>query len=250
MKKTESWRSAKKLPLKMAAKLKIATGCHNDRSNGLCVMEAAAWLSGEPHSDHPKCVSNVIGSFLRNWNDSISDDVLRAKIMKPLLKVVMNTSASDAIELRRATMCDDWAIRVSTPAWLELAGLKSEATALRALPEIVDRSGLDTAMPALRDAQSKAAAAGAAAAGAAARDAAGDAARAAAWAAAWASAWAAARDAARAAAWAAARDAARDAARAAAGDAAGARLAPTVATLQKSASDLVVRMARLSKEKR
>ena len=245
MKKTESWRSAKKLPLKMAAKLKIATGCHNDRSNGLCVMEAAAWLSGEPHSDHPKCVSNVIGSFLRNWNDSISDDVLRAKIMKPLLKVVMNTSASDAIELRRATMCDDWAIRVSTPAWLELAGLKSEATALRALPEIVDRSGLDTAMPALRDAQSKAAAAWAAA---------GDAAWAAARDAAWAAAWAAARDAARAAARAAARDAAwaaaGDAAWAAAGDAAGARLAPTVATLQKSASDLVVRMARLSKEKR
>ena len=51
-------------------------------------------------------------------------------------------------------------------------------------------------------------------------------------------AWAAARAAARAAAWAAARDAAGDAVGAAARDA----LAPTVATLQESAVDLVKRM--------
>jgi len=87
------------------------------------------------------------------------------------------------------------------------------------------------------------AAAGAAAAGDAAGDAAGAAAAgAAAWAAAWDAARAAAWDAARAAAWDAARAAAWDAARAAAWDAARAKLAPTVASMQESALQLVERM--------
>lgn len=53
--------------------LTLLKGKH-DRGQGMCAMEAAAYLAGEPHSDHPKCVSPVIATFLRNWNDGLPDD--------------------------------------------------------------------------------------------------------------------------------------------------------------------------------
>jgi hypothetical protein len=116
-------------------------------------------------------------------------------------------TAGDNHDELRGWLCVDWLIRVHTPAWLELAGAKESAAALRALPRLRSAADLAGAHPSLDEARSKAAAARDAA-WAAAWDAAGDAA--------WDAAGAAARD----AAWAAAWDAAGDAAWDAAGDAA------------------------------
>ena len=41
------------------------TANHKAREDGMCALEAVAWLAGEPHTDHPKCVSQVIGAFVR-----------------------------------------------------------------------------------------------------------------------------------------------------------------------------------------
>jgi len=253
--------------------LTLAAGSHAPGSGEMCVMEAAAYIAAEPWSDHPECVSPVIAAFLRSWNDALPDGQ-RHQLVRYLTPVadggVLGTGPADPpLEQRRAWMATDWVVRVHTPAWLRLAGLDDQAATLEQLPEIASTETATPIRPAL------------AAAGDAARDAAwaaaGDAARAAAWDAAWAAAWAAARDAAwdaagdaawdaaGAAAWAAAGDAARDAAWAAAGDAArdaawaaardaawdaaraAARdaLAPTVATLQESAHEIVVRMAQV-----
>jgi hypothetical protein len=38
-------------------------------------MEAAAWLAGEPWSDHPKTVHRAVASVARRVNDGVSDDV-------------------------------------------------------------------------------------------------------------------------------------------------------------------------------
>ena len=38
------------------ATLTLKNGSHPSPDDGLCVMEAAAWVAGEPHSDHPACV--------------------------------------------------------------------------------------------------------------------------------------------------------------------------------------------------
>ena len=38
-------------------------GFHNAPDDGLCFMEAAAFFAGEKHSDHPACVSPVLGAF-------------------------------------------------------------------------------------------------------------------------------------------------------------------------------------------
>jgi hypothetical protein len=221
--------------------LTLAKGDHPDRSNGLCSMEAAAWLAGETHTDHPACVSPIIAAFVRRWNDDLDDDA-RNRLIKPLVPKILNTAGDAKLETRREWMIRDWQIRVYTPAMLRLAKIDVEAKSLAELPEVVDTESLNAAVKALTPARTKAAAWDAA--GAAAWDAAG----AAAWDAAWDAAWAAAagdaaRDAAGAAAGAAAWDAAWDAAWAAAAwDAAWAALKPTVTDLQVSAVELLERL--------
>ncbi|EQA96825.1 hypothetical protein [Sphingobium baderi] len=242
----------------------LSSGGHFSFEDGVCAMEAAAYIAGEPHSDHPDCACPVITAFMISWNDSLNDED-RNRLILPLIVKTVGTRSTPEVEQRRAIMATDWLIRVHTPAWLRLAGLKGQADTLANLPEITGVEGFAPIRAPLEAIRKDAAAAGAAA-GAAARDAARaaagaaagaaarDAARAAARAAAWDAAWAAARDAAwdaaraaagaaaRDAAWDAAGDAAWDAARAAARAAAGAALKPTVTELQASASDLIVRM--------
>ncbi len=185
--------------------LELESGGHEAPNNGLvhaCVMEAVAYVAGDPWSDHPECVSPVLGAFLRSWNDSLAD--VDRQMLKPLIPRLVGTKASKKVEEKRAWMATDWLARECAPAFLRLSGLTEHAEALEGLAALTTTQRAKKAQPTL-------AAAGAAA---------WDAARAAARAAAWAAAWAAARDAARDAAWAAARDAAWDAAWAAAGDAA------------------------------
>jgi hypothetical protein len=224
----------------------ILRGAHSPDGK-MCVMEAVAYVAGEPWSDRPMCASRVLTDFCVSWNDAMGDE--DRQILKPFIPRLVNTKASLAVDRRRSYMALDWYCRVSTPTWLRLAGLISEAEAIEATAPIVDAASAGAARRALNSARTAAAAAGDAArdaARAAARDAARAAARAAAWDAARAAAWDAAGDAARAAAWAAAGDAARAAAGAAAWaaarDAAWDALRPTVVELQKSALDLLDRM--------
>jgi hypothetical protein len=225
----------------------LKKGGHDGKTPGdWCVMEAAAYFAHEPWSDHPECVSPVIGAFLRRWNDDLDDD--GRQMLVPYIAKVVGTNTGAADDTRRAWMATDWMVRTYLPAWLRLAKLEEQAAAVEALPELVGPAtwrGMESTVLRVRKA-ADAAWAAAWAAGDAAWDAARDAARDAAWDAAWDAARAAAGDAAWAAAWDAARDAAGAAARAAAGDAAwtAARAAarPTVKGLQVSALALLDRM--------
>ena len=170
--------------------IKLGRGKHSQSSGQACVMECVACLAGEEFTDMPKCVSPVIGAFMRSWNDAMDDDT--RQILKPLIPVIMNTATGGADEITRSWMAQDWMIRTFTADWLELAGLKSHAEGLRGLAPITNGESLASAMGALIEARQ---------ASAAAWDAAWDAARAAAWDAARAAAWDAAWDAARDAAW-------------------------------------------------
>jgi hypothetical protein len=243
--------------------MSIDRGPHATMADGHCALELVAWLADEPHTDHPGCVSPMIAEFVRRWNDDL-DDNARARLLRPILPRLIDTTADDALDMRRRWMIADWLVRVYTPAWLALLpALADAATALQALPEIRSTDMAAQSMPLIAAARQRSAAAWAAAgdaawvaAGDAAWAAAGDAtwvaaraaagaaagdvawvaaSRAAAWVAARAAAWAAAGD----AAWVAAGDAAGNAARDAAGDAAWARLSPTVAMLQGEALTLI-----------
>ena len=204
----------------------LKSGSHEPNDDAeFCVMEAVAYVAGEPWSDHPACTCPVITAFMVSWNDSLPNDDDRARLLLPLIPALVGTRGSKALETRRANMAADWYIRVQTPAWLRLAGLRTQAETLETFPEITDFAKVPALKPTLDAIQKDA-----------------DASRAAAWDA----AWDASRAAAGAAAWDAAGAASRAAAGAAAWDAAGAAawaaLAPTVAAFQESAVDLVKRM--------
>jgi hypothetical protein len=253
----------------------LKSGGHDNRAAGMCLLELSSYLAGEPFSDHPECVSTVLGAFGRAWNDALNDED-RQKL-KPYAARLIGTASTPEVELARSWMACDWLVRTFTPSWLRRAGLDDDAAALEALPKLTATELVDQAMPVLDRARASASAARAAArvaarvaawvaarvaaeaaaeaaAGAAAEVAARAAARVAAWAAARAAAGAAAEAAAEAAAGAAARVAAEAAAGAAAGAAAeaaaGAALAPTVFALQDSAFDLLDRMIAVTPESR
>jgi hypothetical protein len=227
--------------------LVLASGSHNPTDGEMCLEEAAAYMAGEPWSDHPQCACPVLAAFGRDLNDRLPDD--KRQLLKPFIAAQIGTRGDGYAETR-SYMALDWLIRTYLPAWLSLSERidPAHAAALRALPPIVDMASAQAAGVLVREARSQASAAwdaAGAAAGAAAWDAAGaaarDAARAAAGAAAWDAAGAAAWDAAGAAAW----DAAGAAAGAAAWDAATTYLAPTVSELQDSAIELFARMCRI-----
>lgn len=251
------------LPLDEVKSLSLARGKHSDRSSGLCVMEAVAWVAGEPHSDRPLCTSQLIGAFCRSWNDAMSDDD-RNEFLKPLIPHLIGTYDAKEDE-RRGLLVIDWLIREFLPAWFELVpALVTHVKVLHDAKPVQSWDDVKVITTALNDSRSAAAAARIAA-----RNAARNAARDAAWNAAWDIARAAARDAAWDAAWnvarAAARNAAedaawiaaRDAAWIAAWDAAGAMAAAGVIAvaalkstrrkLQESASKLVLRMCAVGK---
>ena len=192
----------------------LASGAHDRRTDGMCVMEAVAWWAGEDHSDHPECVSPVIGAFLRSWNDALPDGDRQQ--LRRWIPEVVGTNAGPAVDAELSWIALDWLVRVHTPAWLRLAGLIEQAALLTDMAEITPAtcpSILPTLTAVCSDARDAARDAAGDAAGDAARDAAWAAAQDAARYAAWDAAWYAAWDAARVAAWDAARDAARVAAR-------------------------------------
>lgn len=159
-----------RLMLDDLSKLTLKRGKHGARGlDSVCVVEAVAWFAGEPHSDHPTCVSPVLGEFMRVWNDAM-DDADRQQLV-PLVPRLVGTAASDDVELARSYLALDWYCRVSAPAWLRLAGLTAEAEAIEATAPIVDSESARDARKAL-DRASKAASAQRSAAESAARSAA------------------------------------------------------------------------------
>ncbi len=245
----------------MSSDYRLGYGTHATPEDGRCAMEWVSYLAGEPHSDHPGCVSPVLRAFCMTLNDSLEDTPRQR--LRPYLARTIGT-ADDGFDETRSWMALDWLIRTYAPSWLAMAGLAGSAHRLDSLAPVVDSTSLQKALAELtvarRDARMAwSSALGAARAAAWAPWAAGRAAaREAAWASAGAAAWAAARvavgdiagDRARAiareiagdAAATVAREARAGASRAAARDAARAALAPTVEDLQRSAFELLDRL--------
>src|ERR1700692_3434122 len=165
--------------LRKIAELSLKSGSHSPDST-FCVMEAVAFVAGEPWSDHPVCACPVISAFMRSWNDALPTDADRDRLLKDLIPKLVGTKSTKKVEKKRSLMAADWLIRVHTPTWLRLAGLAAQADRIAALPEITAMAqylSLRGPLEAVRDDAS------------AARDAAWGPARAAAWDAAWAAAW-------------------------------------------------------------
>jgi hypothetical protein len=137
----------KRLTMEKLKKLVLKNGNHKDRSNGLCVMEAAAWFAGEPHSDSPMCVDPAITSFLQYVNDNAPED--QRQQLKSVVKEIVGTR-TDNVEIihKRIFIVTDFAVRFAAPLALEAAKLDREAAALRALPPIDSRAAARAAIDA------------------------------------------------------------------------------------------------------
>ena len=67
--------------------VRLSRGKHSSPAQGACVMELASMLAGEPFSDHPVCVSPMIGYLLRAYNDAV-DDRRRQRLYVYAAKIV------------------------------------------------------------------------------------------------------------------------------------------------------------------
>lgn len=136
--------------------VRLYRGMHkepNGKKEG-SLLEWASYLAGEPWSDHPDCVSPVIATFCRRWNDTLSDD--DRQILLPYLPKLLNTRGTEAQESKRAWMMTDWMVRVQLPVWLELAELPEQATAVRGLPVLTSATKWKKAEPTVREAHKEA----------------------------------------------------------------------------------------------
>ena len=105
-------------------------GPHKSADDGLCAMEAVAWLEGVEHSDSPSCTCPVIAAFVRSINDRMPDSD-RQKLVAYLPRLVGTVSPEH--EQERAEYLAWHAITVVAPGVLERAGLKHHAATLRGL---------------------------------------------------------------------------------------------------------------------
>lgn len=114
-------------------------------------MELTAWLAGEPHSDHPHCVSPEIARFMRAWNDRLNDD--DRQLLLPYTIRVIGTNTGPVDDERRVWLAIDWLARVQLPAWLELVpSLRTHAERIRALEPLTSHETARAASPVVRHA--------------------------------------------------------------------------------------------------
>lgn len=106
---------------------------------GHYATELISWLTEEPFSDPPACLSPVLGAFLRNWDNNLNQD--KRERLKPFLLRAVNT-ADDGHDEKRARLAADWLIRTHTPLLMDLAGLHKSSKALRSLQPITTDSVL------------------------------------------------------------------------------------------------------------
>src|SRR4051812_30980843 len=87
------------------AKIKLDKGGHKSPKDGMCLMEAVAYLRRQPFSDHPQCVAEPVAAFGRSLNDLLPDDK-RQQLIAFIPDVVGTTG--DKKDDRRAWIAIDW----------------------------------------------------------------------------------------------------------------------------------------------
>lgn len=114
----------------------------------VCLFEAYNLLAfGRFTAECPADVSPLLYRMGMNLNDSFGDDVrqlLKEFLPRDGAPSPLAGTAGDGQNEARGWLAIDWRIRTYTPAWLDLAGLTAEATALRDLSRIADRAAWTT----------------------------------------------------------------------------------------------------------
>ena len=91
--------TASKLDAESLAHIVLLEGSHQSREHGLCVMEAAAWLAGEPHSDTPQCASPLVTRFAQRLNDRFGQNMRDS--LRDRLPLIVGSRGTPEVERRR-----------------------------------------------------------------------------------------------------------------------------------------------------
>ena len=87
--------------------VRLSQGKHRDPEHGVCVMELASMLAGEPFSDRPQCVCPVIAAFLRAYNDGLDDH--RRQDLYRFASSAVGSRSTLAVQGERGRLCLVWA---------------------------------------------------------------------------------------------------------------------------------------------
>ncbi len=113
----------------------LGHGSHASWLDGACLMEAVAYVAGEPHSDSPECACSVLSSIGRTLNDSYDDD--ERQLLAQLIPRLVGTRSTIEVTRKRSYVMADAAIREITPMGIE-AMWPDLAARLRGIAPIVD----------------------------------------------------------------------------------------------------------------
>ena len=91
--------------------VRLSAGRHAAPEDGVCVLELASMLNGEPFSDRPRSVCPALREFLQGYNDGLPDH-LRQELFA-LAAEIVETHAPPRVTAWRARLCVDWARSVA-----------------------------------------------------------------------------------------------------------------------------------------
>ncbi len=106
--------------------VRLDAGRHASPDHGMCTVELASVLAGEPFNDHPKSVCPVIAAFVRTYNDRV--DARRRQDLVPYAARIVGTRGDRDTERTRAVRCAAWAL-AQRPGLASHAGLRRLAGA-------------------------------------------------------------------------------------------------------------------------
>ena len=89
------------------ASVRLEAGSHRSPSDGVCIVELASLIGGEPFSDRPRCVCPVIAAFLRGWNDRAG--YADRQRLRPYAWRVVGTGGYRRMSRIRRDLCLGWA---------------------------------------------------------------------------------------------------------------------------------------------
>lgn len=127
----ESWATG----LPDLATVVIEAHSHPRRGSHLSILELAAWLAGEPHTDDPGTVSPVLRVYVRELAAGV-DDPLRQSLRDQASRLAGTGRFDEDTERRRSWLLADRLVRLHAATWLGAAGLTESADRLRHLGSI------------------------------------------------------------------------------------------------------------------
>jgi hypothetical protein len=130
--------------LKAVEGIKCGTGSHgkppaHEPPGAFCAMEKFAYITGQRWTDYPDNCSNVIGAFIRRWNDG-TDQETRDRLDEWIVDNAdrLVRTAGDGHDNARGYLAADWAVRTALPIWLDVSGASEAAATVRGLVPLTD----------------------------------------------------------------------------------------------------------------